>query len=55
MPIVSIEIAKNLQGNEEDMMIAVAIATTMLVASFLILFCINFIQFWMNRRYMETN
>lgn len=55
MPIVSILITKNLQGGPEDMMVAVAIATTMLAASFLILFCINFMQFWMNRRYMETN
>ncbi len=54
LPIVSIEIVKNLQGGPDDMMIAVAIATTMLVASFVILFCINFMQMWMNRRYMES-
>lgn len=55
LPIVSIEIVKNLQGGQEDMMIAVAIATTMLVASFVILFCINFMQIWMNRRFADNN
>lgn len=55
LPIVSIEIVKNLQGGQEDMMIAVAIATTMLVASFIILFCINFMQIWMNRRFADNN
>ncbi|MDO4628687.1 MAG: sulfate ABC transporter permease subunit CysT [Planctomycetia bacterium] len=54
LPIVSIEIVKNLQGGQEDLMCAVAIATTMLIASFMILFCINFMQIWMNRRYMEN-
>lgn len=53
LPIVSIEIVKNLQGGQEDLMCAVAIATTMLVASFLILFCINFMQTWMNRRFAD--
>ena len=52
--IVSLEIVERLNENSpEGDLRAVAVAVTMLVASFLILFCINLFQNWMNRRFSE--
>lgn len=53
IPVVSIEIVKNLQGGQEDLMCAVAIAATMLAASFIILLCINFLQLWMHQKQVD--
>ena len=54
--IVSLEIVERLNENSpEGDMRAVAIAVTMLVASFVILFCINLLQTWMNRRFLDEN
>lgn len=53
--IVSLEIVERLNENSAagDMR-AVAIAISMLGASFVILLCINLLQTWMNRRYVES-
>ncbi|MDO4571336.1 MAG: sulfate ABC transporter permease subunit CysT [Planctomycetia bacterium] len=52
--IVSLEIVEKLNENSpEGDMRAVAIAVTMLGASFLLLLCINLVQTWMNRRYAD--
>ena len=54
--IVSLEIVERLnEKSPEGDMRAVAIAVTMLVASFVILFCINLLQTWMNRRFLDEN
>ena len=54
--IVSREIVERLNENSpEGDMRAVAIAVTMLVASFVILFCINLLQTWMNRHFLDEN
>lgn len=54
--IVSLEIVERLNENSpEGDLRAVAVAVTMLVASFLLLFCINLLQTWMNRRYVDSN
>lgn len=54
--IVSLEIVERLNENSpEGDLRAVAVAVTMLVASFVLLFCINLLQTWMNRRYVDSN
>lgn len=54
--IVSLEIVERLNENShEGDLRAVAVAVTMLVASFVLLFLINLWQTWMNRRFVDTN
>ncbi|MDO4549680.1 MAG: sulfate ABC transporter permease subunit CysT [Planctomycetia bacterium] len=53
--IVSLEIVERLNENSTSGdLSAVAVAVTMLIASFILLFIINLFQTWMNRRYLVS-